>query len=255
VDWAGVEADYLEGLLSLRAIASKFGVSLGAVQKHAAAGKWVRGEQAQVHKAAARTAFVKAAKQEIAKAPVRPEVLERAMEIRTTVEVVEAYSVALVRVKREHRDDLQRFRRLAGKLFAELEEVTDSAESLHALPALLDKAGLVNPAELLGLRSAIRAATSLSGRAVTLEKLARTMDTMVRLEREIFGLDKLAPAIGEGDDLGAAPDRPIRFVAPDGSKHDSATTLVEHMPGLWAEVGGEDEDDGGPPVDGRRLQQ
>lgn len=251
VDWQTVEADYRAGTKPLRKLAAEHSVSVGAIQGRAHAGAWVRGEAARKYTPKKLSPLLRAACKEIERAPVNPEVLDRAMRVGSRIEVVEAYATALVRVKREHRSDLQRFRNLSSRLFAELQAVTDGRAALLALPELEKQQGLAG-VELRELRVAVNAAVSLSGRATTLDKLAHTMDVVARLEREIFGLDKLPPGIGEEGDPSTARDRPIRFIAPDGSRYDDAATLIEAMPGLWTEVS--DLLDDTPRDDGEPVQ-
>lgn len=241
---------------SLRAMAEHFGCSIALIRNRARQGGWTRSDPDQPYKP---TQFIRDARAEIAPggALVAPAVFERARRIETSRQVIEAYSDVLLRVKREHRSDLQRFRDLSGRLFDELEAVDEGRDALLTLPQLLIACGALESGSIEAtlLRGAVRAATSLPNRVATLDKLVRVLDTTIRLEREALDFDRLPPGFGDEGDPLAAPDRSIRFVAPDGTLHDSAASLVESMPGgLWVEVDDHDDSGTAPAPPGTRFQ-
>jgi hypothetical protein len=125
-DLIAVEADYRAGVMSVRAVAAKHGVSEGAVRKWAKNAKpepWKRDLSEKVREAA-RAALVRV--------PVRSTHTAYG-EVRTASEreVVDVAARAIVQVVREHRGAIQAGQQMVGMLLGQLQEAAASRDELE----------------------------------------------------------------------------------------------------------------------------
>lgn len=180
-DWGGIEADYRANILSLRAIAKKYSrggvsVSYATIKLRAEKGGWAQNLQSKIHERA---------EEKLART-------EAGADDRTSDRaIIEANAARIAQVRGEHRADVDRARGLCLKLFRELETQTGSKDLLEQLPQLLEDVGHDHGA---ALTEAFRKAVSLPGRIDSLKKMAETLKTLVTLEREAYGIDKIADA-------------------------------------------------------------
>ena len=116
LDWEKIEVEYRAGVLSLRELAKKYGCVEGAIRRRAKAYGWDRDLSARIEQAV-RTKIVRTS--------VRTEA-DKA----TDREIVEANAEAILRVRMEHRSDIQVAKGRVSDLFARLERRDGGAEEL-----------------------------------------------------------------------------------------------------------------------------
>ncbi|ECE6399604.1 hypothetical protein FNJ07_09525 [Salmonella enterica subsp. salamae] len=119
-DWEAIESAYRAGSLSIRAIADKHGVSDTAIRKRATQNGWQRDLTEQVQKAT---------RQKLVRNEVRNNGSRE--HVRTDEEIVNEAADEAAAVVLEHRIDLARWRRIAGKLGDFLDDVEFTEEN-HA---------------------------------------------------------------------------------------------------------------------------
>jgi len=181
VDWERIEADYRAGMLSVREIAEARGVSHTAIQKRAKANGWQRDLRERVMAAA--NAKVSRALPEVASAvAVGNAIAEQA--------IVDAASSAVASILISHRADIARFRRLAMRMFEELEAQSSVPEELAQLGEMLR-----NPDEFGAdrLNDVYQKCISLPVRTKTLKDLADVLKALLALERQANSIDDQPP--------------------------------------------------------------
>lgn len=177
VDWEAIERDFRAGILSVREIAAAHGVSHTAVNKRAKADAWERDLKAKI---------LAKAEAEVSKRAVSTEVstAQRA----TEREIVEANADVIVRVRMEHRTDIARSRRLTNALLLELEQQTDP-QTLALLGGLGEMLRQPDERGNDKLNDIYQAVISLPERSKTMKVLVESLQKLVLLERQAFGLD------------------------------------------------------------------
>jgi len=103
----------------------------------------------------------------------------------TREQIVEINATLQAALIREHREDINRFRKLAMILLNELEGMTSYNDVLEDLGHILrseDKNGVDK------LNDAYHKVISLPGRTDTLKKLGETLKIVIQLERQAFGM-------------------------------------------------------------------
>jgi|SRR4051812_12958971 len=182
-DLIAVEADYRAGVMSVRAVAAKHGVSEGAVRKWAKNAKpepWKRDLSEKVREAA-RAALVRV--------PVRSTHTAYG-EVRTASEreVVDVAARAIVQVVREHRGAIQAGQQMVGMLLGQLQEAAASRDELEETIEA-DTMGTGDDGKPdYRRRAAMLKAVSLPAHAGVIKDLATAMKHLVGLERQAFGL-------------------------------------------------------------------
>jgi transposase len=197
VDLLAIEADYRAGLLSLRAIAAKHGVSEAVIRKWAKkavdgegkAAPWARDLKPQVE---ARAAEILSQDRGKSAAHVRAAVrtphaqTEIARTVRTQTEetqIVEVASRAVVQVVREHRQSILAGRQMVGLLLGQLDDAATHRAHLE------DEIEHETVGDKVGKRRvAMLRAVSLPAHAGVMRDLATAMKHLVGLERQAFGL-------------------------------------------------------------------
>lgn len=124
VDWEGVERDYSAGILTLREIGSKYGVSHVAIQKKADKLSWTRDLGAKIAKEAEKRSY-----QNLVTNKVTSKTTEK--------EIIDANAQALVNVKLNHRKSIKRVNNLVDTLFEEIEELS-THKNADNLPVRVD---------------------------------------------------------------------------------------------------------------------
>lgn len=185
INWAGVEREYRAGIAPLRAIATKFGCSHGAITKHAKKERWTRDLNPKIHARAAELVS-KAALSSVSK----PASMESKMAEAITVE---SNALALSIVQLGHRADIAALRAIIKGLMGELAVVVEQPE----LYGLVHDA-LANPDEpaIDALRDMAALVVSLPGRTKVAKDLADALHRAIGMEREAFGLDTAAGTDG-----------------------------------------------------------
>ncbi len=125
VDWEGVERDYSAGLLSLREIGAKHGVTHGAINKRANRDGWARDLSAKIK--------IKA------DLLVSTEMVSTAVSTKkaSEKEIIEVNAQAIVNVKLKHRTSIGRLNSVVDSLLAEI-EVLNKDKSVENLPMRVD---------------------------------------------------------------------------------------------------------------------
>jgi len=176
VAWDLVEVDYRAGILALRAIGAKYGVSDAGILKRAKKEGWTRDLGAKIRE--------KAAAKVSAAAVSKPVSIQTAAYER---ELVEANATLQSDIILAHRQDIQRSRRLTMRLLNELEAQTDHLDLVEQLREAVyapNENGVDKRDEL------IRKVISLGSRSSTMKTLADSLKVLVSLEREAFGVDE-----------------------------------------------------------------
>lgn len=194
VDWDAIEPHYRAGIRSLRSIAEEFGVSNPAIVKHAEKMGWTRNLAAKIKEKA--DTKVAAALVAVERADLPAAKLTEAVRIEVEAEVQ-------ARVRLSHRRDVTRMRSLVMNLLDELEQQSQNSETFETLRELVsdspdpdDKAGR---ARVERMQQAFDRAISLGGRTKTVKDLTDTVKTLIALERQAYGVDKLLD-ISQGAD-------------------------------------------------------
>lgn len=164
-DWEAIEREYRAGQLSVREVASQFGISHTAINKKAAALGWTRD-------------LAKAVRQKISDTLVSSEVASANAD--QAVETAAARGVELVR---QHRRSLGRAQSIIEKLLFELERGTDNIEEIES--AIGEETAGDKDSKR---RNMMLKAVSLPQRAQTAAALSLTIKNIIPLERQAFSL-------------------------------------------------------------------
>lgn len=178
LDWLAIEVDFRAGIKPLRQMGTEHGISHVAISKRAKKQAWTRDLMAKI-KARADDRVTKAAVSKLVNA--QRSVSEK--------QVIEANADLQCRIRMAHRQDISRSRALFSKLLAELELLTDNKALLAQLGALMVMSG-DDPAKADKLGQLYSKVISMPGRIDAAKKLVETLEKLVRMEREAFGIDK-----------------------------------------------------------------
>lgn len=175
-DWEAIRIDFEAGVLSLREIAKKHDNAVSHVQIKRRADKegWTRDLKAKIdHKA-----------EELVRREAVREEQRAAARVNEGV-VVEANARAIADVRLSHRRDIATARTLSMQLLARLQGETDN------MPALEELADLMRREDDRGrdrLNDIYRAVISTPGQIKAMKDLAATMESLVTMEREAYGI-------------------------------------------------------------------
>ncbi len=174
VDWESVERDYSAGLLSLREIGDKHGVTEGAIRKRAKKEEWIRDLTAKI---------AKKSDDLVRKEMVRSEV--RSEKIISEKEIIEVNAQAIVNIKLAHRGDIRKSKNIVNALFDELELTTDNRELFEQLGELLRQESESGQDKLNDI---YKKCISMPQRIDGVKKLTDALKTMIGLEREAYDI-------------------------------------------------------------------
>jgi len=177
VDWESVERDYSAGLLSLREIGDKHGVTEGAIRKRAKKEEWIRDLTAKI---------AKKSDDLVRKEMVRSEV--RSEKIISEKEIIEVNAQAIVNIKLAHRGDIRKSKNIVNALFDELELTTDNRELFEQLGEILRNESDSGQDKLNDIYKKV---ISMPQRIDGVKKLTDALKTMIGLEREAYGITNL----------------------------------------------------------------
>jgi hypothetical protein len=127
VDWEGVERDYSAGLLTLREIGEKYGISPALITRKKNDKNWTRDLTSKIN-AKADSIIIS-----VNKDGVNDSVNKKTKE----KEIIEANAQAIVSVKLKHRTSINRLNNLIETLTAEIEELS-KLKSADNLPVRVD---------------------------------------------------------------------------------------------------------------------
>lgn len=152
IDWERIELDYRAGVMSIREIASKHGITDTAIRKKAKAQDWVRDVSAKIQAKADKLVRIQ---------EVRTEVRNSKEYKQTEKQIIDANAAAIADIRLSHRKDFVRFKTTIESLQNELD----------ALNAIKDPYNLVI-------------------RTKVLKDLTDTHAKIVALERQAYNMDK-----------------------------------------------------------------
>ena len=173
VDWGSVERDYSAGLLSLREIGAKHGVTHGAINKRANRDGWARDLSAKIK--------IKA------DLLVSTEMVSTAVSTKkaSEKEIIEVNAQAIVNIKLAHRGDIRKSKNIVNSLFDELESTTDNRELFEQLGEILRQESDSGQDKLNDIYKKV---ISLPQRIDGVKKLTDALKTMIGLEREAYDI-------------------------------------------------------------------
>lgn len=173
-DWERIEGDYRAGVKTLRQIADQHGITHGAINKRAKRDGWDRdiGPKIQARADAL-----------VSRAQVSSEVSRRVLD--TSKDIIEANAQAIVQVRMGHRKDAARARTLVGKLWSELDGITDHHDLAVQLGEVMSGEGGKDAAKM---QAAYDRIVAIPGRIDGAKKLADALRTVISIEREAFDI-------------------------------------------------------------------
>jgi hypothetical protein len=192
IDWDLVEADWRAGVKTKQQMATQYGVSRAAMDKHFTKRGITRNLADKIR---AKTESI-VAESIIVVAPDLPPAQER--------DIIEANAAMQSKIILAHRTDIQRARKLSMSLLTELEFQTDNQSLLEQLAEMLcdpDDKGQNKRMELF------EKVISLGSRAGTMKTLADSLRGLISMERQAFGLDEKSD-----DEVGSGVEDAIRRV-------------------------------------------
>lgn len=190
-DWAVAEQDYRAGILTLREIGSRQGVTHTAVGKRAKRGHWTRDLAVRVRRRADEK--FSAALSALTSPDRFPSTVSTEVAA-LDAETVESHAEAIVRIRLQHKASIKRCGELSDALFAEL------ASRMGSLDAC---------------RDAAEKATELAANIKMFKDLTDAMSKVVRMETRAFRLDEEPDFTARG-----RQSLPIRFVSAGGEDED-----------------------------------
>lgn len=177
-DWEAIESAYRAGVLSVRELAGKYGISHQAISKRAKKDGWERDLKAKVQAKA--DALV--AKREVARQVATESTISERQLIEATAEVIAT-------VRMEHRGDIRRARELTNMLFDELAGECGDVAALEMLGDLMrceDDKGMDK------LNDLYHKIISLPSRVKSMKDLSDSLKTLIGLEREAYSIENKA---------------------------------------------------------------
>jgi transposase len=213
VDLVAIEADFRAGVMSVRAIAAKHGVSEAVVRKWAKKAldgdgnpaPWTRDLKPQVEARAAEILSEEAHKsaphvRAAVRTPhARTDVVRTVRTQSQEAQIVEVASRAVVQVVREHRQSILAGQQMVGLLLGQLD---DAATHRGRLEEEIEHDTAEDKRDKR--RASMLRAISLPAHAAVMRDLATAMKHLVGLERQAFGLstdaDPTPPALSQGPD-------------------------------------------------------
>lgn len=177
-DWEAIESAYRAGVLSVRELAGKYGISHQAISKRAKKDGWERDLKAKVQAKA--DALV--AKREVARQVATESTISERQLIEATAEVIAT-------VRMEHRGDIRRARELTNTLFDELGAQCADVSALEQLGDIMfdpDDKGRDR------LNEIYQKVISLPSRVKSMKDLSDSLKTLIGLEREAYSIENKA---------------------------------------------------------------
>ena len=179
-DWERIELDYRAGIKTLRQIAGEHGITHAAIAKRANKEGWERDLSAKI--------------QAKAEALVTKQAVTSAVTVETKLaekQVIDANAQAIADVRIGHRKDIHRARRLTNSLLDELEKQSDP-ETLSLLNDLGELLRAPDDNGMDKLNDIYQKVISLPERSKTLKVLTESLQKLVDMERQAFGMDAKA---------------------------------------------------------------
>lgn len=189
IDWERIEVDFRAGVMSLREIADRYGITHGAINKRAKRDGWERDLNAKIK---AKAAIL------VSKQAVSSEVSTKTLV--TEKEVVEANATAIANVIRGHRAGIGKLQAMCDSMTEELTAQGMSSEDMRNLAEILaiqstQEGEEVDEKDVNRRLASFIKLLGLDSRADTFKKLVEAKKNLVTLERLVFGLGE-----GTGED-------------------------------------------------------
>lgn len=191
IDWAGMEPLYRAGLIPLKELGSRFGVTDAAIIKHARKNEWTRDLSAKIRARADAKVSAAAVSAEVSAANRQRETV-----------VVEAVANQQATIRIRHQKNIARTSNLFLVLLGEL-EVTSNSEGQGLIEALMDACRppkddeTEEQAKTRKRRNdeTLQKVLSLPGRIESGKRLVEILERLTMLERIAHGIkgDEVAP--------------------------------------------------------------
>jgi hypothetical protein len=182
IDWKLIEKEFRLGQSTLRQLASTHGVQPSAISRKAKREGWVQDKSGAVKSLSEAQLLISNNRKATAKAT------------KPTTEDIEVAATVRTNIVLAHRGDAQRARALTMALLGELEHQTASPELYELLYELLGDP--VDSAESATAKErrrkhmdSFQRAMSLGSRTATMKSLAESLQKVVAIEREAFGIE------------------------------------------------------------------
>jgi hypothetical protein len=172
-DWERVELEYRAGVLTLREIADRNGITHAAVLKRAKRDSWTRDLTERINARAA----------ELVAKQVSEEVTST--RLKNDEAVVDGVAAKVADSLLSHRKDIKRYNALSQSLLSELEASTDNTELFGQLGELLRSE---NEKGVDKLNDIYQKVIAMPGRVDSLKKLSEVLKTLIGLERQALGM-------------------------------------------------------------------
>lgn len=179
VPWARIEPHYLAGIRSVRAIAQEFGVTHGAIRKHAAKEGWIRSLAHDIHAKADRIVDA------VSTTSVSPPVSTPVSKAKDAA-IVEAGAQMVADLRLEHRGRIRQLRTIIATQLDALSAVSGTPELFgQVYDALHSDEEL--PRDTMARMVEVVAA--LPAQVKVTKDLTECLARCIALEREAFGLN------------------------------------------------------------------
>ena len=180
IDWVSIEMDYRAGVKTLRQMADEHGITHGSINKRAKRDDWSRDLVAKI-------------KAKLEDKVSRAAVSNEASTARlvTETQVIEANADLQYRIIMAHRTDIGRARSLFRSLLGEIEAETDGLELFKSLGELLDTSGPDHTGSWRKdkLNEIYTKVIGSGGRIDSAKKLTEMLEKLVKMERQVFGIE------------------------------------------------------------------
>lgn len=176
IDWETIEGEYRAGILSIRAIASRHGITHKAIQNRIKREGWQRDLSAKV-KAQVKSLLIAHGVSEVAGDPHEDKAA-------TEREIVDTAAQTVMHVVRNHRRDIAHGRSVVELLFMQLDDAASKRAQVQA-EIVAETAGDAGQ----GRRASMFKAVSLPTHASTARDLAQALRHVIVLERQAFSLE------------------------------------------------------------------
>jgi hypothetical protein len=220
-DWTLIEADYRAGIKSLRTIAEEHGITHPAITKRAKRDKWPRDLTAKTR---ARADAL------VSKAAVSSEVSTATKATETAV--VEANATLQYQVRIRHRKDITGALETWSRLSAELDASGLSKEQIESLLASQTD---LTARQRDAMRQTLARVAATPGRISSFNTLVHSLERLVKLERQAFGISSEEEAEGNPGTPAAAAASMARGLT-DAERAIRLARLLKMQPGLLGAV-------------------
>lgn len=180
IDWEGVEREYRAGQLSVRAIATMYGCTEGAIRKRAKKHGWRRDLTKRVQQSI-REGMVR----EDAEAVRKGAHQERGTSNEDEASIIELAGLRGREVIYSHRKTLGASREMVDRLLSELDATTTHVGKLEQMIEDETRNDHNNTR-----RNSMLKAVSLPSRSGVLRDLSQSLRALITVERQAFNLDK-----------------------------------------------------------------